>query len=748
MNSQAPERSTRMLLMAIRGEQDVVLCRNRARTLAAALNFDRQQQVRIATAVSEIARNAFRYASDATAEFSLTQGRTGASGRITQSFVTIVRDRGPGIGDLPSILAGTYQSASGMGMGILGAKRLMDSVHIDTKASGTTVRLVQTLPKDIDLKSLDLQNMAAAISSSSQADLIDELAAQNQELISTLDQLNNQQIELEKINDELGETNRGVVALYDELDTVQQVGRVVASKLDLAALLQAITDATVEVSGAECGGFFRKEPQSPNFTCQTVSGPLGIALQNCSLVNVDELTATDQQLMRVDDFAADNRPFPISPHLPIRSFLALSLRNSTGEIAGALVFAHRSPAIFTERTERILAVVALQASIGLENAQLYRSARAASAAKDQLLAILSHELRTPLTPIYAILAAFERYPDLPETIRSDLHVISRNLQLQARLIDDLLDLTRVSKGKISLQREITDVHSLIRSVRQLCEIAIDRQQVGFEMQLEAPRYHVLGDAGRLQQVLWNLFSNAIKFTPPGGSIELRTSVVAGTEFRMCLTDSGRGIERGSLESIFEPFEQGDLSVPTQFGGLGLGLAIAKGIVDAHEGQIRAESPGLGMGTTFTVTLPLAETKEIPSAPPPRPESPTVHKTVRILLVDDHEDTLEFMSRFLTLCGHDVVTASTYEKALSIGQQQNFDLVISDIGLPGGSGNQLMSALQALSPVKGIALSGYGMKADVDRSEAAGFSAHMTKPCDLSVLNAIIEKVLSGDSSPK
>ena len=748
MNSEAPERSTRLLLMAIRREQDVVLCRNRARTLAAALNFDRQQQVRIATAVSEIARNAFRYAREATAEFSLTQGRTGASRRITQSFVTLVCDRGPGIGDLPSILAGTYQSASGMGMGILGAKRLMDSVHIDTKASGTTVRLVQTLPKDIDLKPLDLQNMAAAISSSSQADLIDELAAQNQELITTLDQLNNQRIELEKINDELGETNRGVVALYDELDTVQQVGRVVASKLDLTALLQAITDATVEVSGAECGGFFRKEPQSPNFTCQTVSGPLGIALQNCSLVNVDELTATDQQLIRVDDFATDNHPFPISPHLPIRSFLALNVRNSTGEIAGALVFAHRSPAIFTERTERILAVVALQASIGLENAQLYRSAQAASAAKDQLLAILSHELRTPLTPIFAILAAYERDPDLPETIRSDLHVISRNLQLQARLIDDLLDLTRVSKGKISLQREITDVHSLIRSVRQLCEIAIDRQQVGFEMQLEAPRYHVLGDAGRLQQVLWNLFSNAIKFTPPGGSIELRTSVVAGTEFRMCLTDSGRGIDWGSLESIFEPFEQGDLSVPTQFGGLGLGLAIAKGIVDAHEGQIRAESPGLGMGTTFTVTLPLAETKEIPSAPPPRPESPAVHKTVRILLVDDHEDTLEFMSRFLTLCGHDVVTASTYEKALSIGQQQNFDLVISDIGLPGGSGNQLMSALQALSPVKGIALSGYGMKADVDRSEAAGFSAHMTKPCDLSVLNAIIEKVLSGDSSPK
>ena len=655
-----------------------------------------------------------------------------------------MRDRGPGIGDLPSILAGTYQSASGMGMGILGAKRLMDSVHIDTEASGTTVRLVQTLPKGVDLNPLDLQNMATAISRSPQADLLDELAAQNQELITTLDQLNTQRIELEKINDELGETNRGVVALYDELDTVQRVGRVVASKLDLAALLQAITDATVEVSGAECGGFFRKDPQSPNFTCQTVSGPLGIALQNCSLVNIDELTdsGTDQQIIRVDDLAADNRPSPISPHLPIRSFLALSVRNSTGEIAGALAFAHRSPAIFTERTERILAVVALQASIGLENAQLYRSAQAASAAKDQFLAILSHELRTPLTPIFAILATIGRYPDLPETIRSDLLVISRNLQLEARLIDDLLDLTRINKGKILLLREIVDVHELIRSVRQLCQVAIDTQQVWFEMRLEAPRYHVLGDAGRLQQVFWNLLSNAIKFTPAGGTIVLGTSVVGGTKFRVRLTDSGRGIVSDSLESIFEPFEQGDLAVPPQFGGLGLGLAIAKAIVDAHEGQIRAESSGSGSGATFTVTLPLAETQQILNAEPPRPEPLAANKAVRILLVDDHEDTLEFMSRFLTLCGHEVVTASNYGEAVSVGQKRKFDLVISDIGLPDGNGYELMHVLQALSPIKGIALSGYGMKADVDRSEAAGFSAHLTKPCDLSVLNVTIEKILS------
>ena len=262
------------------------------------------------------------------------------------------------------------------------------------------------------------------------------------------------------------------------------------------------------------------------------------------------------------------------------------------------------------------------------------------------------------------------------------------------------------------------------------------------MHLEAQHYCVLGDAGRLQQVLWNLLTNAVKFTPAGGKIELRTSVVGKTKFRVRLTDTGRGIDAELLERIFQPFEQGDLSVRPQFGGLGLGLAISKGIVDAHEGQIQAESLGLGRGATFTVTLPLAESQQIPNAPPPGSDKPAAKKAIRILYVDDHADTLEFMARLLAHVGHKVVTASTYSKALSIGQRQEFDVLISDIGLPDGNGYDLMSALQGLSSIKGIALSGYGMKSDIDRSTAAGFSAHLTKPCDLSVLNATIEKVMS------
>ena len=742
MSLDAPYRSTRLLLMALQREQDVVLCRNRARSIAATLGFDRQQQVRIATAVSEIARNAFRYAGSATAEFLLVRNRT--SERLKQGFVTVVHDQGPGIPDLPSILAGTHQRITGLPTGILSAKRMVHSVHIDTGANGTTVRLEQELPKAVDLEALDLQSVTAEVSRSSQVKPLDELAVQDQELIATLDQLNAQRIELEKLNEEISETNRGVVALYDELDTVHRVGRVVASKLELTALLQAIADATVQVSGAECGGFFRKEPRSDTFACQAVGGLLGVALQHCNLTYVDELVAPgpEQRIIRIDDLSTDPRPFPLSFHLPIRSFLALSVHNSTGGIAGVLAFGHRAPAIFTERTERILAVVAVQLSVGLENAQLYQSAQAATATRDQFLAILSHELRTPLTPVFGILDVFERSPDLPEIVRSDLLVIRRNLQLEARLIDDLLDLARIRETKLSLNREITDVHTLIQSVYELCKAAIDERQVQFQIKLQAGRYLVLGDPGRLQQVFWNLFNNAIKFTPAGGSIELETSVAAGTEFRVRITDSGQGIGLGSLARIFEPFEQGDVSVSRQFGGLGLGLATSKGIVDAHGGQIFAESPGLGKGATFTVSLPLAEAEQNSNAPFSTVQSQAAAKAARILLVDDHEDTLEFMSRLLRRFGHKVVTASTCGKALSLGRQEEFDLLIADIGLSDGSGYELLSALQGGSRIKGIVLSGYGMKADVDRSIAAGFSAHLKKPCDISILTATIDRVLA------
>jgi CheY-like chemotaxis protein len=227
-------------------------------------------------------------------------------------------------------------------------------------------------------------------------------------------------------------------------------------------------------------------------------------------------------------------------------------------------------------------------------------------------------------------------------------------------------------------------------------------------------------------VLWNLLSNALKFSNVGGKVELRTSVVADAELHVRLTDDGCGIDPHWLERIFQPFEQGEISVSPRFGGLGLGLAISKFIVDAHEGEIWAESPGLGKGASFTVSLPLAETEQVQSPPPLGPKLPPVRRRVRILLVDNHMDTLDVMSRLLTHSGHEVVAASTYKKALRVGQQEEFDLLISDLGLHDGSGYELMSALRGISSLKGIALSGYGMKADVASVPGSGILGALDK----------------------
>lgn len=733
----------RLILMPLRQEQDVVLCRNRARSISAALQFDHLDQVRIATAVSEIARNAFHHAEAGTIEFAITTPPATANERTSQTLLIVVRDKGKGIADLPSVLAGTYRSETGLGMGIIGAKRLMDEVEFETGKDGTTVTLTKKLPLGATLRPPDLQKIIDEASQALPVTPLEELAAQNQELLRALNELRDQQQQLDTINSELSETNRGVVALYDELDTVYRVGRVVANKLDLDSLIQAITDATTDLSGAEFGAFFHHEQASGILVCHAVAGPFRAVLQASTEVKVEQLfgsSALDEGAVRINDVTEESGFLPLGSNTPIRSFLAVPVQDSAGELAGALVFGHRSPGVFTERTERILISVAVQASIGLENARLYRNAQAASAAKDQFLAILSHELRTPLNPVFAILAGLQDHPHLPEDVRADLQMMRRNLQLEARLIDDLLDLTRIVKGKIPLQQEVTDIHALIESARQTCQTAIDKQQVKVVYQLDAPRHHVVGDAARLQQVLWNLLSNAVKFSPVGGEVVIRTSVTQNRNLCVEVTDAGRGIEADAVLKIFRPFEQGDAAVTAQFGGLGLGLAISKNIVDAHGGEIWAESKGVGRGATFVIKLPLADVLTAKASQAGALTPAVAPRGVRILLVDDHEDTRHAVQRLLGRRGHQVTTASTSSEALHLIGTEEFDLLVSDLGLPDCSGHELVRKVHSIRSIPAIALSGYGMESDVERSHEAGFLAHLTKPVDINVLQATIEKI--------
>jgi len=397
----------------------------------------------------------------------------------------------------------------------------------------------------------------------------------------------------------------------------------------------------------------------------------------------------------------------------------------------------------------------LERRVEERTAELQRTkeiAESANRAKDHFLAVLSHELRTPLTPVLTTVQLLERRTDLPADLREPLAMIRRNVELEARLIDDLLDLTRIARGKLDLHFEPVDVHELLAEVLSICAGDFAMKRITLTTDLAARRRFVDADPARLQQVFWNLVKNAVKFTPEGGRVHVRSREFASIEadtVQVQVIDSGVGIEPGVLPRIFEAFEQGGKDVTRLFGGLGLGLAITKALMDLHGGSITAESAGKGLGATFTIELTAA--REQPAAGPPaaagaqaagRPE-------LRILLVEDHADTREALSELLRLSGHLVEAAASVASALAACEGGHFDLVISDLGLPDGSGLDLMRQILDRCPggVRGICLTGYGMEEDLRRSEEAGFLAHLTKPVSLQELEAVMSRVMRPTVSP-
>ena len=363
-------------------------------------------------------------------------------------------------------------------------------------------------------------------------------------------------------------------------------------------------------------------------------------------------------------------------------------------------------------------------------------AERASEAKDRFLAMLSHELRTPLTPVLASVFMLEREDNVPKVIHESLQLIRRNVELEARLIDDLLDLTRISKGKVQLSFEIVDAHTLLRNALEICQLEIEQKKLELRSEFAATKVYLQADPARLQQIFWNLIKNAVKFTPHGGKLGIRTTNNGNGQFRLEVEDSGCGIDPGVLPRIFHAFEQAGR---TQLGGLGLGLAISKALVEAHHGSISAESQGRDSGATFTALFPTCERNAIPESSD-APRSTAKRRFVRLLLVEDHEDTNRSLTRMLRRRGYEVHPANDIRSALDIATRKQFDVLVSDIGLPDGSGIDLLKALRAKRDVFGIALSGYGMEEDIRRSGEAGFSHHLVKPVDLNKLDSIIQEM--------
>ena len=376
-----------------------------------------------------------------------------------------------------------------------------------------------------------------------------------------------------------------------------------------------------------------------------------------------------------------------------------------------------------------------------EKANAERTARAeAEAAKkamDHFLATLSHELRTPMTPVLMTVSSMQDDMRLPEDARANLQMVRRNVELEARLIDDLLDLTRISRGKLQITMKSTEVHSLLRHAVDVCQADADTKKLKLMLEMPATETHVRGDATRLQQVFWNLLRNAIKFTPENGTIYLASSN-DGDKLVVNIKDTGIGIHPQTLLRIFDAFEQGGPETTRRFGGLGLGLAISKAIVDLHGGTISAHSDGIGHGSIFTVTLlTVAAPVQVAVAPTLAGSGTT---SLRILLVEDHPDTRKATARLLTSLGHDVATADCVQSALETADARAFDLMISDLGLPDGSGLELMRQIKQRHQLKGIALSGFGMDADLKESSDAGFVCHLVKPVPLEQLEAAVRQV--------
>lgn len=377
-----------------------------------------------------------------------------------------------------------------------------------------------------------------------------------------------------------------------------------------------------------------------------------------------------------------------------------------------------------------------RAEENLEAAKI--AAENANQAKDDFLASLSHELRTPLTPAMVAASYLAENEDLPPEFREDVTAIWRNVQLEAQLIDDLLDVTRITRGKIEMHHEVVDVHRLLHSAVEIVGSDMSKKEIELVIDLGAAQRHVWADPVRIQQVFWNLINNAVKFTPQKGRISIR-SFNKGKQFVFEISDTGIGIEPERAARIFEPFHQGERSITRRFGGLGLGLTISKTLLDLHGGTISVESAGKDQGTTFRIFLDALH-KPVKAAAEKVSKSVTAPKSLRLLLVDDHADTRAVLWRLLTKSGHEVLTADSADQALKILDGGRFDVLISDIGLPDCSGYELVREAKRRQPLKGIALSGLGMDDDILRSMEAGFDCHLTKPINFQELKSVLEKI--------
>jgi signal transduction histidine kinase/DNA-binding response OmpR family regulator len=559
----------------------------------------------------------------------------------------------------------------------------------------------------------------------------------------------------------LEEQQRAAEELREEartLETLNRVGQTLAAELDLEKTVQAVTDAATELSGAEFGAFFYnvKNDAGESYLLYTLCGAPREAFARFGMPRntaVFAPTFAGEGAVRVDDITKDARYGRNAPHygmpkghLPVRSYLASSVVSRTGEVIGGLFFGHSRPGVFTERSERLVAGIAAQAAVAIDNARLYEESRRlverlseSDRRKDEFLATLSHELRNPLAPLRNSVQ-FLRMREAADPAATPIHqMMDRQVDHLVRLVDDLLEVSRISRGTIELRRERVELATVVRNAVDTSNPLI--HAAGHQLTVSVPREPLWldGDPVRLAQILANLLNNAATYTEHGGRISVR-AWREDAHALIAVRDNGTGIAAAALPRMFEMFHRGSTSSRRNPSGLGIGLSLARGLAEMHGGTITAKSEGPGHGSEFTVRLPLATSQPAPAADrgaddalPPR----------RILVVDDNRDAGDSLGLLLEVLGAEVRVARDGEEALEACSAYDPAVVLLDIGMPGMDGYEVARRIRARSPGPRptiIALTGWGQEDDRREAREAGFDHHLVKPAELGVLKELLKSI--------
>jgi PAS domain S-box-containing protein len=543
-------------------------------------------------------------------------------------------------------------------------------------------------------------------------------------------------------------------------EKLNHVGTIVASALDRDSVVQAVIDAATEVTTAQFGAFFYNvtDERGESSMLYAISGAPREAFSKAPTPRSTEVFAPIfdyERVVRSDDITKDSRYARTTPHglpageFPVHSYLAVPVRNRSGDVAGALFFGHAQVGRFAERHERLAVGVASWAAIALENASLYVGVQEAGRLKDEFLATLSHELRTPLNAILGYARMIRAGIVAPERHQKAVETIERNATSLTQIVEDVLDVSRIISGKMRLNVQPVNVPDVVRSAVEAVLPAADAKGVRIDMILDPAAGPISGDPERLHQVVWNLMSNAVKFTSRHGRVHVRVERV-DSHVEVVVSDTGVGIPRNFVPHIFERFRQADAGTTRERGGLGLGLSITRQLVEMHGGTIDATSAGEGKGATFRVRLPLMIVQTDLLSERIRPTVPLNERDVNVpdlrgvsvLAVDDDPDAVTMVREILEAAGAQVWTAGSAPQALDVLRAVRPDVLVADLGMPQMDGFALIREIRrhsdpVVSQLAAAALTAYARSEDRTKALRSGFQIHLSKPIDPGELMAAI-----------